>query len=181
MISICITNSGWYEQKKDLCYCIYSFGHCSTMSLEEGRNPVIIKVKDSTKMCEEAYKIIESLSPDIVNIHNGFGFDLKRIAASSSQSKLLNDKTERRRLGNSRSGVYWRLPNGTMIIDSMYDADKYLRAKWDSISLASMAKMLELPPKLDGVEMVVEKSDDYDVTEMMRYNVCAAKEYALEI
>lgn len=135
MISICITNSGWYEQKKDLCYCIYSFGHCSTMSLEEGRNPVIIKVKDSTKMCEEAYKIIESLAPDIVNIHNGFGFDLKRIAVSSSQSKLLNDKTERRRLGNSRSGVYWRLPNGTMIIDSMYDADKYLRAKWDSISL----------------------------------------------
>lgn len=180
MISICISNAAWYEgKKKDLCYCLYSFGKCSEMKLEDGRNPIVIKVPNSTRMCEMAYDILEKLSPDIVNIHNGFGFDLKRIATHLAHSSRLKDTTERRRLGNSRSGVHWRLPNGTVVLDSMYDVDKYLRSDWHSISLANMSKTLGLPPKLDGVEMMVENTDDYDVTEMLRYNVRDSDLHAL--
>ncbi|KAK1828581.1 hypothetical protein QBC39DRAFT_393079 [Podospora conica] len=150
---------------------IESLGKYTGIKLEENRTLIVIKAKNSTRMCEIAYKILEELSPDIVNIYNSFGFDLKMIAVYSSLSPILTDTTERRRLGKSRSGVYWRLPNGTTIIDSMYDVDKYLRSKWVSISLANMAKTLRLPPKLDGVEIIVENNNDYDVSEILRYNM----------
>ncbi|KLU90724.1 hypothetical protein MAPG_10576 [Magnaporthiopsis poae ATCC 64411] len=77
---------------------------------------------------------------------------------------------ERRRPGTSGSAVYWKVPNGTVFNDSMYDVDKYLRSDWNSISLAHMAEVLDLPPKSDSDDMMVLLSDDYDVTNMMIYN-----------
>lgn len=145
---IFISNAGWYDgESKDVCYSMYYFGKYTGIELEENRTPSVINAKNSTRIYGIAYKILEKLSPDIVNIHNGFGFDLKRIAVHSSLSPMLTETTERRELGNSRSWAHGRLYNVTAIIDSMYDVDKYLRSKWESIFLASMAKSLWLPPE----------------------------------
>ena len=40
----------------------------------------MIKTGSSIQRCDIAYQILERLSLDIVNIHNGFSLDLKRIA-----------------------------------------------------------------------------------------------------
>lgn len=76
------------------------------------------------------------------------------------------------RLGISGLGFYWKLSNGTMIIDSMYDIDMYLGQIWTSISLANIAKELDLSNKLD---------DDYDVTRMMVYSTIDSDLHALAV
>ena len=103
-------------------------------------------------------------------IYNGFGFDANRLAAHSTNVHGLGLVHERRRLGNSGTGVLCRYPKGVTTIDTMYYIDKYVRHDWSSIALANIARKLDLPPKLDVDNMIVEESDDYDVTNMLIYN-----------
>jgi DNA polymerase elongation subunit (family B) len=171
IISITISSGGWYDNScPDVCYCIYTFGYHREVTLDNGRKPVFIKTNTSEAAVQKAYEIVSGLSPDFVAIHNGFGFDMKRLAAHSSKMVASRNQYERRRLGNSGTGVMCRYPNGTMVVDSMYYIDKYVRRDWDSISLANIAKKLGLPPKLDVDDMMVEVSDNYDVTDMLIYN-----------
>lgn len=171
MISIVISNGGWHDDDiEDVCYCIYTFGYHRDIELDNGRKPIFIKAKSSTHSVEIAYEILNSLSPDFVNVHNGFGFDLNRLATHSALSSKIAYTFEDRRLGNTGEATYWRLPNGVMFVDSMYDVDKYQRGDWPSISLASLATILELPPKLDVDDMMIEASENYDVTQMLVYN-----------
>ncbi|RSL83434.1 hypothetical protein CEP52_016716 [Fusarium oligoseptatum] len=118
-------------------------------------DPVFIKTRMSEAAVVKAHKIISILSPDFVIIYNGFGFDMKRLAAHSSKVETLGTEYERRRLGNSGTG-----------------AVQYVRRDWDSISLANIGMKLGLPPKLDmGVDdMMVEVSEKYDVSKMLIYN-----------
>lgn len=171
IISISISNGGWHEDEiEDICFCIYTFGFHRQVELETGRRPTFVKANTSANAIRQAYEILNSLSPDFVNIHNGFGFDLKHIASHSALTDGICNTFEKRRLGNTGSAIHWRLKNGISIVDSMYDIDKYLRKDWPSISLASVAAILELPPKLDADEMMIENSDSYDVTNMLVYN-----------
>lgn len=68
----------------DVCYCIYTFGYHRDIQLDNGRKPVFIKAQTSENAVAKAYEVIRLLSPDFVTIHNGFGFDMKRLAAHSS-------------------------------------------------------------------------------------------------
>lgn len=77
----------------------------------------------------------------------------------------------RRRFGNTGHGLFWKLNNVTIVIDSMYDIVKHLRSGWSSISLAIAAQELDLPNKLDGDIMMVENSSEYDVMKMLIYSV----------
>ncbi|KAH6971304.1 hypothetical protein EDB80DRAFT_874988 [Ilyonectria destructans] len=54
------------------------------IQLDNGRKPVFIKAQTSENAVAKAYEVIRLLSPDFVTIHNGFGFDMKRLAAHSS-------------------------------------------------------------------------------------------------
>lgn len=171
IISITISTGGWYDAScPDVCYCIYTFGYHREVTLDNGRKPVFIKAHTSRGAVLKAYQIVKALSPDFVAIHNGFGFDTKRLAVHSSDINGLRDGYERRRLGNSGTGVVCMYPNGTVTLDSMYYIDKYVRPDWTSISLASIAAKLNLPPKLDVDTMMIEASDTYDVTNMLVYN-----------
>jgi DNA polymerase elongation subunit (family B) len=138
------------------------------MKLEDGRKPVVIKAMKSLGACFKAYKILELLSPD---------FDLEKIAAHLSGSKWLGSKMEKRRLGSSGSGFFWRLLNGTNV-NSMYDIGKYLQSNWSSISLASIANELSMLNKLNIDNMMVENKDSYD-TKMPIYNVRDSDLHAL--
>ncbi|KAI6986052.1 hypothetical protein KC359_g8907, partial [Hortaea werneckii] len=171
LISITISNGGWFEDDiPDVCYCIYTFGHHTEVQFEHGSKPNFIKANTSSEACVAAYNILNSLSPDFVNVHNGFGFDLKRISVYCSHLEGIHNTFESRKLGNTSSATYWRLPNGVSFIDSMYHVDKYQRNNWSSIALGKIADDLDLPPKLDADEMMVENSDTYDVTNMLEYN-----------
>ena len=172
LISITISNGGWLDDSnEDVCYCIYTFGYHNPDEIVDGRRPTFIKAGTSANAVAKAYEILTVLSPDFVNIHNGFGFDLNVMATHSALADGLTYMFEERRLGNTGSATYLRLPNGTSFVDSMYDIDKYLRKDWPSISLATVARVLDLPPKLDADEMSVERSESYNVTEMLRYNI----------
>lgn len=76
-----ISNEGWYfgdglDQIPDICYCT----HCRReVDQPEGKDPKYIKVGSSTPAVEATYEILTKVSPDFVNIHNGFGLDLKSI------------------------------------------------------------------------------------------------------
>lgn len=171
IISITISNAGWFDKAyDDICVCIYTFGRCKEPLIVDGREVKLAKVGSGAEAVAAAYKFLEAINPDFVNIHNGFGFDLKHMAASCAHMKPISDTFEEKRLGNMGSGIFWRLPNGTMCIDSMYYTDKVLRKDWNSISLGYMADWLGLPPKLDSGTMMIEPNDDYDLTQMIVYN-----------
>lgn len=171
IISISISNGGWHENDiEDVCYCIYTFGFHREIELDTGRKPVFIKAGSSGDATVKAHEILNLLSPDFVNVHNGFGFDLERLAVHSAMKPTISNTFESRRLGNTGDAIFWRLQNGVSFVDSMYDVDKYQRGDWPSIGLASLATILELPPKLDADEMMVENSENYDVTDMLVYN-----------
>lgn len=84
-ISIYISNGAWYDKSStDVCCCIYAKGKCGKIDLGVNRDPKVIKYGTSAAACCKAYDIIEMLSSDIIAIHKGLGFDLKRIATHSS-------------------------------------------------------------------------------------------------
>lgn len=114
IISICFSNAAWYDNVgNDVCYCVHVFGKACHVELEKGRKPIIIKANNSTEAYEMTYMILKKLSPVFIAIHNGFGFDVKKIAAHSAALPWLAKKMEKRRLGKSGTGYFWRLANGT--------------------------------------------------------------------
>lgn len=125
----------------------------------------------STEAVEKAYEILTLLSPNFVDIYNGFHFDLDRMSPHAACSSKIACTFEERNLGNRGTKTYWKLPNGTMVVDSMYYVDKYPRNDWTSISLATVARELGLPPKLDADEMMIKRSDSYDVSSMLTYHI----------
>lgn len=181
-ISICISNGAWFDGVgEDVCHCIYTFGHHDDVTTEEGRTPIFLKAGTTEKAIEATYNILNLLSPDFVCIHNGFGFDLDRIATWSHSIPLIQYTFEDRKLGNSGTTTYWRLPNGVNFIDSMYDIDKYLRRDWNTMSLAGVAEALGLPPKLDVDNMQVQHDESYNVTKMLTYNLRDSDLHALVV
>lgn len=67
-------------------------------------------------------------------------------------------------------GMIWNVTNGTMVVDSLYSADKTSRQKWKSLSLRSMGEKWDLPRKLDVTDMAIDPSKDYDNSTMIKYN-----------
>lgn len=171
IISITISNAGWFDKEHDdVCICIYTFGHCQDDLIVDGRKVTVVRVNSGAEAVMMAYKFLEAINPDFVNIHNGFGFDLRHMATVCAEMDGISDTFENRRLGNVGSGIMWRLPHGIMCIDTMYFTDKTARRGWKSISLAHMAEELDLPPKLDSGTMMIDPTKDYDLTQMIVYN-----------
>ncbi|EMC97269.1 hypothetical protein BAUCODRAFT_147392 [Baudoinia panamericana UAMH 10762] len=82
LISIAISNGGWYDKQfEDKCYLIHTFGYCTKTKWEDGRHPAIVKVDNHGVAVKTAYEI---LSPDLVSIHNGFNFDLRSIGCKAA-------------------------------------------------------------------------------------------------
>jgi hypothetical protein len=105
-----------------------------------------------------------------VNIHNGFNFDVKVMATAAALEYPITGTFEKRRLGNVGDGVFWRLMNGSMIVDSMYTASRDASETWKSLSLARMCATFDLPPKLDASTMKIPIIDDIDITDVVVYN-----------
>lgn len=180
IISITISNGGWFDNAyDDVCVCIYTFGKCKQDLVVDGRRVTLVKANSGAEAVMLAYRFLQEINPDFVNIHNGFGFDLKHMAAVSAEMDGISDTFEERRLGNVGVGIFWRLPYGIMCIDSMYYTDKTARKDWVSISLGYMAEQLDLPPKLDSGTMMIKPTDDYDLTQMIVYNCRDADLHAL--
>ena len=146
------------------------FGPHRQIELGTGRKPVFIKACTSAGAARKVYEILNALSHDLVNFNNSFSFDRKHVVAHSAPTGGLSYKTDKRRRGNDKMAIYWRLKNGIAFVDSMYDIDKYLRKDWPSISITRAASRLDLPPKLDAAEMIVESLDEYNITDMLFYN-----------
>ncbi|KAI8930483.1 hypothetical protein NX059_012433 [Plenodomus lindquistii] len=143
--------------------------------LGNGRRPNLVNANSS------ADEIIKHFASDFITVHDGFGFDLKKIAAHSASVEYLGKKTERRRLGNNGSRFFWRFSAGTMVVDPIYVVDMYLRSGWSSISLAAPVKGLGLPPKLEGDNTRGQNTNHYDVTKISIYNMRNSDLYALVI
>ncbi|XP_044715186.1 DNA polymerase family B domain-containing protein [Hirsutella rhossiliensis] len=158
------------EEFKDKCYCLYAFGVCREIKWPDGRNAWVAKVSGNEEAVRETYKIINMLCPDFVNVHNGFNFDLRCLAASSALDPMIGPTFSERRLGNVGLGIFWRLDNGTMIVDSMYTAGTEPTSNWPSLSLAKMSERFDLPPKMDSGTMSIKVSDTVDVTDIVEYN-----------
>ncbi|KAF4460195.1 DNA polymerase (pol2) [Fusarium albosuccineum] len=171
IISTVVSNGGWYDKEfDDKCFCLYAFGKCGKIKWPEGRSAHVTKVSGNEEIVRETYKIINTLSPDFVNIHNGFNFDLRCMAASSYADPLIGPTFSERRLGNVGVGVSWKLDNGTMIVDSMYTASTEPTSNWPSLALAKMSEKFDLPPKMDSGSLSITVSDETDVTKIVEYN-----------
>ncbi|KAK2591532.1 hypothetical protein QQS21_010782 [Conoideocrella luteorostrata] len=171
IISIVVSNGGWYDKEfEDKCYCLYAFGKCGNINWPEGRNAYVARVSGNEEATRETYKIINMLSPDFVNVHNGFNFDLRCLAASSALDPMIGPTFSERRLGNVGVGIFWRLDNGTMVVDSMYTAATEPTSKWPSLALAKMSERFDMPPKMDSGTMAIRPNDSVDVTDMIEYN-----------
>lgn len=135
-----------------------------------GRPIRAVKADSSQHAVEIAYSILNSISADFINIHNGFGFDLKILACAGAMSTLVGDTFDERRLGNVGTGISWRLKNGSMFTDSLYTTDKKSRSDFTSLALDAMAKQLDLPRKVNSDSMAIAPSDDYNMNKMADYN-----------
>lgn len=171
IISIVVSNGGWYDKEfKDKCFCIHAFGKCGKIKWPNGRNAYVARVSGNEEATREAFKIVNMLSPDFVNIHNGFNFDLRCLAASSALDPTIGSTFSERRLGNVGVGIFWKLDNGTMVVDSMYSAATEPTGNWPSLALAKMSEKFDLPVKMDSGTMSVKVSDETDVTNIVEYN-----------
>ena len=173
IMTIAIANGGWYDKEfEDKCVCAYTFGSCSEVAWDNGRLGVTRKVKGSVEAVRFAYDTIVALSPDFVNIHNGFNFDLVALAAWAAFDPEIEETFTERRLGNVGTGVDWQLPNGSVIVDSMYGSDKNPRTRkvLKSLSLRALAEKWDLPPKLDVDAMDIDTTKAYDHATMIKYN-----------
>jgi DNA polymerase elongation subunit (family B) len=171
ILSITISNGGWYTKEfKDICICMYTNGYVRKVEWEDGRDPLIVKVKSGGHAVETAYNVLKSINPDFVTIHNGFNYVLSYMAASCAAMDGITDTFDERRLGNISVGVFWRLPYGVMCVDTMYYAHKMENKVWNSFSLAYMTNRYELPPKLDMDTRMIDTSKENDMTNMIMYN-----------
>lgn len=171
IISIVVSNGGWYDKEfEDKCYCLYAFGKCREIKWPDGRNAYVAKVSGNEEAVRETFKIVNMLSPDFVNVHNGFNFDLRCLAASSALDPTIGPTFSERRLGNVGVGIFWRLDNGTMVVDSMYTAATEPTSNWPSLALAKMSEKFDLPPKMDSGTMSIKVSEMADVTDIIEYN-----------
>ena len=144
---------GWYTGSfPDICVCIYTNGHCSDLT---GREFTSIRVNVSSDAIVMTYRLLDAINPDFVSIHNGFNFDMRHVARSSTNIDKLLSTFEERRLGNSGVGVFWRL---------------LLRSDWTSLSLANMCQKFGLPPKLDPNTIMIDERLDNDMLEIVVYN-----------
>ena len=125
----------------------------------------VTKVSSNEEAVRETYKIVNMLSPNFINRHNGFNFDLRCLAASSAMDPVIGPTFSERRLGNVGVGIFWKLANGIMVVDSMYTAGTEPTGNWTSLALAKMSERFDLPPKMDSGDMSIEVSDDADVRE----------------
>ncbi|KAI1291212.1 hypothetical protein F5Y03DRAFT_403558 [Xylaria venustula] len=172
IISITISNGSWYDKTgTDICVCIYTFGYVRDVDLVDGRRPLFMKARSTGHAVELAYGVLDKMGYDFVNIHNAFGFDLKHMSANCAEIDGISDVFEKGRLGDFGSGMFMKLTNGCMIVDSLYTTIKMSRpGQWESFGLAYMASVLGLPPKLDVDGMMILPTDDYDLTDMLIYN-----------
>ncbi|KAK6436907.1 hypothetical protein LTR95_006911, partial [Oleoguttula sp. CCFEE 5521] len=169
LISIAISNGGWYDKQfTDKCYIIYTFGFYTETKWDKGRYPTILKADDDGDAVRKAYEILDVLSPDFVSIHNGFNFDLRSIGCKAVGQVAIENTIEERRLGNVGVGVFWSLTNGSMIVDTMYTANKISRSEWTSFALDKMCRVFDLPSKLDSGAMKIPVSDHADLTEILQ-------------
>lgn len=107
IISIVTSNGGWYDKEfEDKCYCIFAFGECRNIDWDCDRSAVIIKVDGNEQAVKTTYDVLNSLSPDFVNIYNGFNFDLRCLAASATLDPVVGPTFEERRLGNTGVGIF---------------------------------------------------------------------------
>lgn len=171
IISVVVSNGGWYDKEfEDKCYCLYTFGVCHNINWPPGRNAYISKVSSDQETVRETSKIVNMLYPDFVNIHNNFNFDLRCLAASSALDDMVGPTFSERRLGNVGVGIFWRLDNGSMIVDSMYTAGSEPTDNWPSLALAKLSEKFDLPPKMDSGTMDIKPSELCDITNIVEYN-----------
>lgn len=105
--SITVANGGWYSKKcPDMYSCIYTCRSVTEVEHKDYSNPIFIKANSSADAMRLAYECSEAIKPDFANIHNGFNFDPRQMAASSTPMLELSDTFEERRLGNAGLGVY---------------------------------------------------------------------------
>ena len=115
-----------------------------------------------------AYNILNRYSADYVNIHNGFNFELRHLVCWSAGDDDVEDAFEERRLGNVGVGIFWKLENGSMIVDSIYDADKNSRLNWIALNLKSMCERFDLTGKEMPDKFDIDPSSRYDHTRNSR-------------
>ena len=70
--SITVTNTGWYTDKF-LDVCVYTNGPCGNPDTETGGKIEAVRV-------QVTFKLLGSIKPDFVSIHNGLIFDLRHMA-----------------------------------------------------------------------------------------------------
>ena len=171
IISISITNGGWYYREyEDKCFCIYTMRTVSNTDWDLDRNSQLMRVGGLKEAVEAAYDVLNALSPDFVNIHNGFNFDLRAMASWSVFDPRVEPIFEEKRLGNVGIGTVWVLPNGVMMVDSMYSTDKIARSNWKSLALRALVERYDLPPKLDSDTMAIDSTTTADISNLLRYN-----------
>lgn len=125
LVSISISTGSWYD---GVCFAICTFGYCDDLMIEGMDKPNVIKAGTPEEAVEKAYEVVSMLSPDFVCIHNGFGFNLKRMTVHSSMNDALSCLFETRRLGNSEMGTVLKFSNRAMTVDLMFYMDKYTRS-----------------------------------------------------
>ncbi|KAJ3083783.1 hypothetical protein HDU99_006286 [Rhizoclosmatium hyalinum] len=149
--------------------CRFTPGYVNQEKLQQSGNPDIHKCNTSREMVDWAIEWMLTNSPDFVCIHNGFGYDISRLAAHCSPK--YGSLFVKVNLGKVSKGLDMCIP-GVTIVDTWWFLQKLHGADYESTNLASLAKHYGIADKTKSPPMSIDVNDpNYDYTDMALYNI----------
>lgn len=149
-------------------FCRYTCGHHDASKFKDSRGVDVARVPNSEKLVEWIINWILEESPDFVVIHNGYNFDIGRMAVHSPPS--MSHYFRRMNLGKGGSGTDLIIP-GTTVIDTYSYLDKLHRSDYESMSLDSLSMHFGATGKSTQPSLSIDVDSDPDMTDVAKYNM----------
>ncbi|KAJ3083791.1 DNA-directed DNA polymerase delta [Rhizoclosmatium hyalinum] len=148
--------------------CGYTCGYIDEDEIRKN-DVTAIRFKNSQELADWAITTVIDNCPDFLVIHNGFGYDVARLAAHCSE--IYRSYFVAVNLGAKAKGMEMVIP-GVTLIDTYFYLSKLHNGRYPSLSLASIAATFNLEAKHDSPTMMVDVlNDDNNMTKMLLYNV----------
>lgn len=149
--------------------CRYSIGSVDEELLMKEDGSDVARVRDSTELADWALQWLLDDTPDFVAIHNGFKYDVSRLAAHCSRHYWHYFREAN--LGKTSRGYDLAIP-GVTLVDTSHFLSKLHNADYESFALDNLAagigeegKKQHPPMNVDPLDMMT------DLTQMIRYNI----------
>lgn len=148
--------------------CRYTCGHHNSEKFPESEGYDVARVEDSEALVTWIIEWLIEECPDFVIIHNGYNFDIPRMAVHCSS--LYSHMFRNINLGKSGRGMDL-LIQGVTVFDSFHYIDKLHRSEYPGVSLDSLATSLGIGVKAVQPSVNIDPNSNSCMDDMILYNI----------